>query len=130
MVNLDYLYNPDAAKKILSENHFVEKNLSFRVIENGMILPRKTRNDDGTLISVVGRGGIIDSNGQFIKSSFVNYVTGGAYTPPKNQFYIALKPSFISWFLATFGVIAYLIIFAACGFSIAMSSKINLKIVH
>ena len=86
MVNLDYLYNPDAAKKILSENHFVEKNLSFRVIENGMILPRKTRNDDGTLISVVGRGGIIDSNGQFIKSSFVNYVTGGAYTPPRINF--------------------------------------------
>ena len=45
MINLDYLYNPDAAKNILNKNYFVDKKLGFKIIEKGTILPH--RNQEG-----------------------------------------------------------------------------------
>ena len=42
MVNLDYLYNPAAAKPIFDKNYFVDKKLGFQVIEKGTMLPHKT----------------------------------------------------------------------------------------
>ena len=46
MVNLDYLYNPAAAKKYFDKNYFIDKKLGFSVIENGMILPYKKTVDN------------------------------------------------------------------------------------
>ena len=65
MVNLDYLYNPDAAKPYFDKNYFVDKKLGFNTIENGTILSHKRQGERDWW----GFGGIIDDKGQFIKSS-------------------------------------------------------------
>lgn len=80
MTNLDYLYNPAAAKEILNKNYFVDKKLGFQVIERGMILPHKDVMVNGKW--TWGKGGIIDGKGEFIRSSFVRTGLGGSYTPP------------------------------------------------
>lgn len=41
MTNLDYLYNPEAARKSFGKNHFADKKLHFRIIERGTVLPHK-----------------------------------------------------------------------------------------
>ena len=71
MINLDYLYNPEIAKSHFDKNYFVDKKLGFSVIENGTILPHKDVYVDGKW--TWGKGGIIDSNGKFIKDSHVLY---------------------------------------------------------
>ena len=81
MTNLDYLYNPDVAKEHFSKSYFSDKKLGFQVIEHGMILPSKSINDDGK-VSGLGYGGIVDSNGGYVKESYITYNTGGKYTPP------------------------------------------------
>ena len=80
MINLDYLYDPVAAKPIFDKNYFVDKKLSFQVIENGTILPYKD-NGRGALIGALG--GITDGDGNFIGSSHViDFRKDGKYTPP------------------------------------------------
>ena len=80
MVNLDYLYNPEAAKPHFSKSFFSDKKLGFQVIENGMILSHKDIIVDGKW--TWGKGGIVDNQGKFIKGSFVHRGVGGMYTPP------------------------------------------------
>ena len=89
MVNLDYLYNPDAAKPHFDKNHFVDKKLGYQVIEHGTILPHKDHIVNGKW--TWGSGGIIDNNGNFIKESFTHYGVGKAYTPPQSQLFTAMK---------------------------------------
>ncbi|MBR4153250.1 MAG: DUF563 domain-containing protein [Selenomonadaceae bacterium] len=80
MVNLDYLYNPDAARPNFDKNYFLDKKLGFQVIENGMILPHKDlRTPSKWNFGLVG---IVDNVGKYIDSSSVHYGVGGAYTPP------------------------------------------------
>ncbi len=80
MVNLDYLYNPDAAKHVFGKNFFVDKKLGFSVIENGTILPYK-RTPLGGLIGALG--GIVDSSGKYIRRSFVGlFRSDRGYPPP------------------------------------------------
>ena len=82
MVNLDYLYNPEAAKPLFDKNYFVDKKLGFQVIENGTILPHKSVTlPDGRWN--FGHGGIADSDGKFIESSSLHNGVGGVYTPPR-----------------------------------------------
>ena len=80
MVNLDYLYNKESAKRFFNVNYFVDKKLSFRTIENGTILPHK---DIVTGSWNWGGGGIIDDKGVFVKGSFVKSELNGIYTPPR-----------------------------------------------
>ena len=101
MVNLDYLYNPAAAKVHIRQDHFLDKPLGFQVIENGMLLPHKDIMVDGKW--TWGKGGLVDSKGEFVKSSHVFYGTGSSYTPPQNRFSTAPKPSSISDYLKTHG---------------------------
>ena len=82
MVNLDYLYNPAAAKPIFDKNHFVDKKLGFQVIERGTIIPHKNVSDNGKW--TWGKGGIINSNGEFIKDSV--FGVKETYTLPQNRF--------------------------------------------
>ncbi len=82
MVNFDYLYNPAAAKSLFNRNYFVDKKLGFQVIENGTILPYKKMIDDKSTKDGWGFGGILDSSGNFIKSSHVQDGAGESYTPP------------------------------------------------
>lgn len=82
MTNLDYLYNPDAAKDLVGKNHFVDKKLHFRIIGRGTILPHKHIYINGNW--TWGFGGIVDRRGEFVKSSFVRYGDGAAYTPTED----------------------------------------------
>ncbi|MBQ3443268.1 MAG: hypothetical protein IJG33_08490 [Selenomonadaceae bacterium] len=97
MVNIDYLYNPEAVREIIYKNYFVDKKLGFIVIENGTILPQRYTDDNGKRIpNFYGVGGIADSQGKFVTSSFINNSgAGGVYIPPPNQFNTARKPLFI-----------------------------------
>ena len=70
MVNLDYLYNPEAARKYFDKNYFVDKKLGFQVIEHGTILPYKNTPLGGLLGAL---GGIIDNEGKFVGDSFVTH---------------------------------------------------------
>ena len=79
MTNLNYLYNPDAVKDKFDKNHFVDKKLSFSVIERGTVLPHKWTAPPGQWS--FGAGGIVDSQGEFINNSFIHYGKGGVYTP-------------------------------------------------
>ena len=129
MINFDYIYNPNAAKPFFDINYFVDKKLGFSIIENGMILPHK-RN-----IPEIGNrngGGIVDSNGEYIKSSFWHYGLGRDYTPPppRNQFNVAQKLLFISECFFMFGDILLRIIFVVCGFCKAKFLKMNSRIVR
>ena len=80
MTNLDYLYNPAAAKPHFAKDYFVDKKLGFQVIENGTILTYK----DNGLGGLVGAlGGIVDSDGKFSGSSYVSGTRADkSYTPP------------------------------------------------
>lgn len=91
MVNIDYLYNPEAVKERFKKNYFIDKKLGFRVIENGTVLPHKDSIIDGKWTH--GKGGIVDSNGEYIKEGFaVPRLSQGSYIPPPNQFNTAIKP--------------------------------------
>ena len=79
MINLDHLYNKDAAADFFGKNHFVDKKLHFQIIERGTLLPHKEVFVNGRW--TWGFGGIVDRKGEFIKNSFVHYGVGGAYTP-------------------------------------------------
>lgn len=80
MTNLDYLYNPAAAQKFFNENYFIDKKLGFRVLENATVLPYKDMSPNGAWNW--GGGGIVDSNGEFIKNSHVHFGIGKIYLPP------------------------------------------------
>lgn len=80
MVNLDYLYNPEAAKPIFNKNYFVDKKLGFQVIKHGTILPHKDVMVNGRW--TFGSGGIIDENENYIRSSHVQSNVAKCYTPP------------------------------------------------
>ena len=97
MVNLDYLYNPETAKPSFDKNYFVDKKLSFQVIENGIVLPSKWVSP-GKFAS-----GIVNSEGKNIQGTFVHRGVGIDYTPPQNQFNIDPKLQFISARFMTFG---------------------------
>ena len=75
MVNYDGLYNKEYFGDRLNQNHFSDKILTFRVIENGTILPHRELKGTWNW----GVGGIIDSKKNFIKSSFVHIGAGGQY---------------------------------------------------
>lgn len=72
MVNLDYLYNPDTARKAIRTNYFLNKKLGFQVIENGMILPLFIDENERSY----PWGGIVDSNGKMVNSSCFLYGLG------------------------------------------------------
>ena len=104
MTNLDYLYNPKVAKTAFEQNYFIDKKLGFSVIENGMILPykRKVMNKPTNLW---GAGGIVDGEGNYIKSSFVSqYLICQAYTPPSETIrYSSETVIYLGMFLNVWG---------------------------
>ena len=76
MVNYDGLYNKDFfGDKLKPKNHFVERKIHFKIIEDATILPHKNLPDS------VGLGGIVDSKGNFIEESFIHPGTNEIYTP-------------------------------------------------
>ena len=112
MTNLDYLYNPEAARERFDKNYFIDKKLGFQVIKNGTILPYK---DDGHGGLIGALGGIVDSNGNYFPSSFVSNSRNRHYTPP-NRFNTARKRLSISDTFFMFGDTSLPTTFVACGF--------------
>ncbi|MBR6713469.1 MAG: glycosyltransferase family 61 protein [Selenomonadaceae bacterium] len=96
MTNLDYLYDKEAVKGLFGLDYFSGKELGFRTIERGTILPHNHTGDDGKW-TWLGLGGIVDSNGEFIKESFIHTGVGGAYKPesvlksPKTVIYLGIS---------------------------------------
>lgn len=82
MVNLDYLYNPAAAKPYFDKNYFVDKKLGFQTVENGMILPYKPF---VTGVWNWGGGGVVDGTDKYIKGTYIKSEINGAYTPPRES---------------------------------------------
>ena len=81
MVNLDYLYNPAAAKGILDKNSFVDKKLGFKVIEHGTVFPAKTGVVNGKKCHI--HDGVFDNAGEFLAgTSTANGVIPVKITPP------------------------------------------------
>ena len=101
MVNLDYLYNPDAAKPYVDKNFFVDKKLGFQVIEHGTILPHKDSMVNGKW--TWGNGGIVDGNGEYIKSTHVNSSAGSSYTPPESIQHSSETVIYLGMFDITWG---------------------------
>ena len=83
MVNPDYLYDPEAAKPYFAKNYFIDKKLSFQVIENGTILPHTIMPERGNGFWSKNLGGIANIKGEFIKESYVHCGVGDIYTPPR-----------------------------------------------
>lgn len=94
MINIDYLYNSNISKAGFERSRLIDKKLGFQVIENGTILPQRTTYYNGERIPFwCGFGGIADSNGEYIPSSFaLTSGTGGVYTPPLKRFNTVPKP--------------------------------------
>ena len=76
MVNYDYLFNKEYNKEKFQTNCFVNKKLGCQILSNAYFLPHK--NIEGLWC---GGGGLLDSVGNFIPSSFIHTGGGRAYDP-------------------------------------------------
>ena len=101
MTNYDGLYNKDFYKDKFNKNYFSDKNLHFRIIENGTVLPHKPLRVNGNW--TWGFGGIVNSKGEFIKSSFVASGAGAAYTPDEEIIYNPATAVYIGMFFSVWG---------------------------
>lgn len=101
MTNLNYLYNPNAAKDICDKNHFVDKKLHFKIIERGTILPHKHIYVNGKW--TWGFGGIVDNRNEFIENSFVNANVGAAYSPTEPVQYSSATVVYLGLFYPVWG---------------------------
>lgn len=99
MINCDGLYNKDYFGNQLYENHFYDKKLHFRIIENGTILPHKALSGDWNW----GFGGIVDEKNNYIKSSFLKSNVGGAYTPNEDIAYSPETVIYLGMFFYVWG---------------------------
>ena len=102
MTNLDYLYNPAAAKEILNKNYFVDKKSGFQVIERGMIFPHKNYPVKGWSL---GGCGVFDSNGKFINHTYESPSAGLTYPtpPPESIQHSSEKVIYLDSFTPTWG---------------------------
>ncbi len=100
MVNLDYLYNPAAAKDAFTKDYFIDTKLGFQVLEHATILPHKSVKNSR---SHFGLGGIVDNQGNYIQSSSLHDGVGGIYTPPPVNLIAVPKLLFISECFIAYG---------------------------
>ena len=76
MVNYDGLYNKEYFGDRLNENHFSDKKLHFRIIENGTIIPFKDVKGSEFF------GGLMDEKGNFVNRTSAHAGVGEEiYTP-------------------------------------------------
>ena len=94
-MNFDYLFNKKYYGEELIKNRHLKKNLGCQIINNGTILPYRVK-DDGT-----AGGGVLDSEGNFIPSTFLCYNKNGDYKPENvkisNKTVIYLGAFYIVW---------------------------------
>jgi len=79
VTNIYYLYNKNLDKNYFDLKRFADEELSFKVIENGTIIPNKRgKNIPGWW----GTGGIFDAQGKFVAGSFPVEISDEAFEPP------------------------------------------------
>jgi len=81
LINYDGLYNKDYYGEQLFQNHFSDKKLRFKILENATILPHKS------VAGTAGFGGIVDANGNYVEESFVHQGITDIYTPTEEIAY-------------------------------------------
>lgn len=101
MTNLNHLYNSDAAKSTFDKNYFVYKNLGFRIIERGTIVPFVNVDDNGRRVWEFG--GVVDKNGKFIKSSVGKFGAETVYTPQSDVSYVPATVIYAGLFYPIWG---------------------------
>ena len=101
MNNLDYLYNADDARKVFGKNHFVDKRLSFKVLEGATVLPHKHLYVNGN--RTTGLGGLVDRRGAFVKNSFIFNGMGAAYTPTEDVKHSSATVVYLGIFFPVWG---------------------------
>lgn len=102
MVNLDYLYNLDVAKRFANKSYFLDKKLGFQVIENGTILPHKWTAPPGKWSW--GAGGIVDNEGNFVEGTHVHGGIIGSYpSPPESVQYSPKTVIYLGLFYPVWG---------------------------
>ena len=72
MVIYNGLYNPKYYGDKLTANHFSDKKLHFKIIENGTILPHISPGWNGS-------GGVFDCEGHFVYGTNYSIYGGGPY---------------------------------------------------
>ena len=93
MINYEYKYirKIDERNKYKQlENVVLRGNITYEIVDNGVILPQR---DSNNIHHWMGDGGVIDSSGNFIKNSGIlgfaenegDYVFGGKYNCDINQ---------------------------------------------
>lgn len=98
MVNYDGLYNKEYFGDRLNADHFVKKQLHFRIIENATILPFKQIEGAGYF------GGLVDSEDKFVEGTQIHRgVGGGAYTPNDNVPYVNAPVIYLGMFIHVWG---------------------------
>ncbi len=98
MINYDGLYNKDYFGDRLNENHFYDKKLHFRIIENGTILPLKDVNYAGFF------GGLMDDRGNFVKGTSVHIGVGEeVYTPNDEVLYSPMTVIYLGMLINIWG---------------------------
>lgn len=101
MTNLDYLCNPSAAKKHFDRNCFVDKQLGFKVVERGAIVPFVPVVENGRRI--LEFGGVVDGNGRFIQSSVGRFGANDLYTPTEKIDYVPATVIYLGLFYPIWG---------------------------
>ena len=84
MVKCDYLYHPETFMESANLNYLIDKKLSFRIIENGVVVPNRY------LQCTKGNGGIFDDRGKYITESYVHHGMQDMYTPNEEPEYIPM----------------------------------------
>ena len=101
MTDTDHLYNSDAVKGIFDKNYFAYKNLGFRVIERGTIVPYVNVGKNGRRVWEFG--GVVDKNGKFIKSSVGKFGAETVYTPQEEIPYVPATVIYAGLFYPIWG---------------------------
>lgn len=101
MTNLDYLCNPPAATKHFYGDCFVDKQLGFRIVERGAIVPFVPVVEKGRRI--LEFGGVVDGNGRFIQSSVGRFGANDLYTPKEKIDYVPATVIYLGLFYPIWG---------------------------
>ena len=97
LVHYDGLYNKNYYVDTFNQNHFYNRKLHFRIIENGIILPHKYFEEHN------GFGGVFDGEGYFVAGTIYSIGGGGPYRPVENIRYVPKTVIYLEMFTEEWG---------------------------
>ena len=96
----------DAFEKMNSKNYLKKKDLTFKVVYEGVLLPAVKNSNDNSLF---GRGGVMDRNGKYISESALkaynmsNRIQGGYFVPQKDIEIVDEEVIYLGYFMPHWG---------------------------